>query len=182
MITTSTEVKARLGITVTTYDTRIAALIDETELEFLKLTRNNFLNDRVKYSNSDLIFDADAKTVTSATAQLITDEYFVTGWYFVSGSVHNDGWHQVSEVTSETVLTLENSPVDEDSGYRITLQKAEFPSELKSIIAEMIGETLAKEGVDIGVKSESLGSHSITYEDGYSKKLMNKINKYRKLF
>ena len=151
------------------------------ELEFIELTKNRFLNDKVYYSNSDFVIDADAKTFTSASATFQT-KYFVAGWYFVTGSVHNDGWNQVTEVTSETVLTLTNTPVDEDSGYTIRIQKANFPDDLKSIIAEMIGEQLTREGTDVGIRSESLGSHSITYEDGYSKKLVNKINKYKRLF
>ena len=182
MITTSVEVKARLGITETTYDTRISSLIDECELEFIHETQNKFLNPFVKYQSSETVFDAGAKTITCTNAEFTdADEEFIAGWYFVTGSVHNDGWHEVASV-AETVLTLVDSPVDEDSGNFITIQKADFPDQLKTIIADMIGEKLTKDGNAMGIRSESIGSHSITYEDGYSSSLNKKINRYKKLF
>ena len=182
MITTSTEVKARLGIIATTYDTRISALIDECELEFIHETQNKFFNPYIIYQSSETVFAASAKTITCANAEFTdTDEEFLAGWYFVTGSVHNNGWHQVASV-AETVLTLADSPVDEDSGKFITIRKADFPDQLKSIIADMIGEKLTKEGDAMGIRSESLGSHSITYEDGYSSSLSKRINKYKKIY
>jgi len=182
MITTLAEIKARLGITGTDYDTRISALIDETELEFIEETQNRFFNPFIKYQSSETVFDADDKTITCTNAEFTdADEEFTAGWYFIYGSVHNDGFHQVADV-AETVLTLVSNPVDEDSGRFITIRKCDFPTELKSLIADMIGEQLTRSGGDVGIRSESLGSHSITYEDGYSKKLQKKISKYKKLY
>lgn len=180
MITTLSEVKTRLGITGTDFDTRISALLDEVEFEFLKETKNMFFNPLVKYQSSTLVFSA-SKTISDIYADFI-DDYFIAGWVYVTGSVHNNGWHQVSELT-ETTLTTVNTPVAEESGEFITIQLAKFPTELKSIIADMMGERIAKDPTEYGLTSESLGSHSKSFVvDGYSKGLQKRINNYRNLY
>lgn len=182
MITTLAEVKARLDITSTDYDARISALLDEAELEFIEETQNRFFNPFIKYQSSEVVFDSSDKTITCSNADFTdASEKFTAGWYFVTGSVHNNGFKEVASV-AETVLTLVDNPVDEDSGRLITIRKCDFPNELKSVIADMIGEQLTRSGSDVGIISESLGSHSVTYSDGYSKRLQKKINKYKKIF
>ena len=178
MITTASEVKARLNITSSDYDTWIGAILDEVELEFIKLTGNKFLNNKVSYSNSQVTFTNSTGIIACANALLSTNEYFVTGWYFVEGSVHNDGWKQITNV-SETELTSATTLVDEDAGYNIKIQKADFPDNVKSVLALMVGERLQRDYKATGIRSESIGSYSVTYEDGYSKDLMKKINNYR---
>lgn len=175
MITTANEVIERLGIDETQYQ-RIETLIPEIEQTFLTESKNLFLNKSVVYQSSTMVFTENA--ITDPYADFIED-YFIAGWVYVTGSVHNDGWHEVSVIT-ESILTTVDNLVAEDSGEFITIQLAKFPIELKSIIADMIGEELGKETK--GIKSESLGSHSITYFDSYSPVLQKRINKYRKLF
>ena len=178
MITTLAEVKANLGISGTDDDSRIQSILDNVELEFIKETNNRFLNPLVKYQSSSISFDSN--TITDANADF-EDEYFVAGWVYVTNSVHNNGWHEVSELT-ETTITTVNNLVTEDSSNFITIQLAKFPNQLKLLIAEMIGEIINKDSNEMGLKSESLGSHSKTWADGYSDKLQKKINSYKSLY
>ena len=179
MITTLAEVKANLGISGTDDDTRISSILNNVELEFIKEVNNRFLNPFVKYQSATISFEN--KVITDVNAEFSDDEYFVAGWVYVTGSVHNNGWHEVSEITN-TTLTVVSNLVTEDSSYFITIQLAKFPNELKLVIAEMIGEIINKDSNEMGLKSESLGSHSKTWADGYSDKLQRKINSYKSLY
>ena len=178
MITTLVEVKARLGITDSSKDAQITALLDGVELELINETKNYFVNPNIYSLSSSAVFASGAKTITDDNAEFETDYFLATYYIYVMGSVHNDGYHLLATV-AETILTLSVAPVDEDSDNDILIYQCRFPTELKNLIADMIGEIINKES---GLKSESLGSHSVSYLEGYSFGLQKQINNFRKLF
>lgn len=175
MITTASEVIARLGIDDSQIS-RIEAILSGLEEQFMIECKNRFLNPLVRYSSSSIVFDG--KTITDEYADF-EEENFIAGWVYVVGSVHNDGWHEISEISGNE-LTMVNDLTTEDSGEFITLQLAKFTNDLKNVIADMVGEELGKETK--GIRSESLGSHSISYFDSYSPLLQKRISAYKRLY
>ncbi len=172
MITTVEEVQARLGITDN--DTRIGALLEGVELDFINETKNRFLN-RCIYSLSNFVFTNSR--ITNSNAEFVSNYFLPDKYIYVMGSVHNDGYHLVTAV-DESYLALDSTLIDEDSSRSIVINQCEFPLELKNLIADIIGVTLKKEN---GVTSESWGSYSVSYSD-VDQKIDQRVNKFRKKF
>jgi len=178
MIATQTQIKAYLNITTTTYDAQITAVLAQgAEKAFLEYLNNNFLHYKVTYSSSTIVFDADNDKITDTNAEFVTD-HFIVGYIYVDGSYHNDGYHNVS-VVAETELTIATTPVAEDTGEGMDIYLVKFPLMLTGLFAECVGEILFKEK---GIKSESIGSHSVTFMDGISKELKEKLNVYKRVY
>lgn len=178
MITTKEEIKEALGITDTADDSRISAILNQgIEAQVLNSLNRRFTSDKIYYSSTTLAFDNSNKQITDSSAEFVTD-HFITGWIYIDGSYHNDGYKEVTTV-EETALTLAKAPVEEDTDEIITIYQVKFPSQLKGIIARMIGEILNS---NEGISAESIGSVSRTYMGKFSDSLKQELSGMRRLY
>ena len=137
MITTVVEVKARLGITDSSKDAQITALLDGVELELINETKNNFVSPYIYYLSSSMVFDNGNSKITDTNAEFATDYFLEANYIYVMGSVHNDGYHLLGTV-AETSLTLDTAPIQEDSDKNVLIYQCRFPTELKNLIADIL--------------------------------------------
>ncbi len=100
----------------------------------------------------------------------------------ISGSQYNDRLYTVSEVY-DTAFTVSEDIREEKNGVLIT--KIVYPADVIDCCVELL-EWEKKYRKKIGVKSETLSRHSVTYEDstghfrGYPKGILNSVWHYRK--
>lgn len=185
-IISTTEVKAYLGITSTTYDTLIGYYVPMAVQEFFEYTNNYFDN------NAVLIRSAQITASSTAFTLVITGTNFST-YSFASGdeirvrnSQRNDGYYTADTVSSATI-TVSGSSVyvattdlrDEASGEATwTVNKIDVPVSVKPILAAMVKHKLDN---PVGTpKSESLGDYSVVYGGGaYPEQIIQSMNTYR---
>ena len=82
----------------------------------------------------------------------------------VSESRYNNGLFVVSEVSDDTTFTVEEDTRDEDN---VLVTKVDYPADVVACCVDLL-EWDVKHGGKIGIKSETLSRHSVTYEDSSS--------------
>ena len=182
-IITTAEVKSFLGITSTTYDTRIDSLIEPVLFDVFDYTNNYFHNNAVRIRGQIFTF--------STTGTIVVDGTNFSTYSFASGdeihvvdSVRNDGLFTASSVSSATItVSTENTVLSETEESNVTIVKMDVPKSLKPIIASMIWFRIDKPYGT--VVSESLGDYSVTYAQygsaggEYPNSINRSLNKYR---
>ena len=99
----------------------------------------------------------------------------------VSESQYNNGLFTVSSVDDLAFATNE-TPHDEDS---VLITKVEYPADVVNCCVELMEWAVSFAG-KVGIKSETLSRHSVTYEDsasmfmGYPASLLGCLKPYRK--
>ncbi len=99
----------------------------------------------------------------------------------VSESVYNKGLYTAALVTDDTVVV--NEETTDESGVLVT--KIEYPADVIDCCVDLM-EWTAKFAGKVGIKSETLSRHSVTYEEsatmfmGYPVALMGCLKPYRK--
>ena len=100
----------------------------------------------------------------------------------VSESQYNNGLFTISEVSNDTTFMVNEDTIDEDD---VLITKIEYPADVVSCCVELL-EWSVNYGGKIGIKSETLSRHSVTYEDsatlfmGYPSSLLGCLKPYRK--
>ena len=154
-------------------DEKIEMKLKAVEQTIRAYTNNNFQNRGIRIqaciragvfmSDSLIPFDADD------TIQ-------------VSESRFNKGLFTVSSVTDDTTFTVNENTRDEDD---VLVTKIEYPADVVNCCVELMEWAVNFAG-KVGIKSETLSRHSVTYEDsstmfmGYPASLMGCLKPYRK--
>ncbi len=100
----------------------------------------------------------------------------------VSESLFNKGLFTVSEETDDTTFTVNEDTRDEDD---VLVTKIEYPADVVNCCVELMEWAVNFAG-KVGIKSETLSRHSVTYEDsatmfmGYPASLLGCLKPYRK--
>ena len=180
-ITTVAKVKARLGISVSTYDTAIGQIIPLVQDFIMEYTHNFFpiivmpaieqldvFSDRFNVVRK-FLFSSTISFVALGRHILDSDSNFVNAG-FVSGmdiriqySLLNVGVHEVDTVAAgDIVLTSDAILFDEDENIQILLSWVKFPKALEMVSAKMIKEDINMDLND-RVQSERVGNTSFNY-------------------
>ena len=100
----------------------------------------------------------------------------------VSESRYNKGLFVVSEVNDTTFMVNEDTRDEND----VLVTKIEYPADVVNCCVELMEWTVNFAG-KVGIKSETLSRHSVTYEDsatmfmGYPAALLGCLKPYRKV-
>ncbi len=174
-ITTLAAVKTVLGLTTTAQDTLITALIPQVEADYLAI-RNREFDTEVEGERLG-VGDGVNKTFTLQHVPIITD----TEVLYIAGLATSEVY-TINNTTGVIVFT--NAPAD---GSRVAAdyeaQDIIYPENAAFTAAKMIGWHLQSQK-SIGVSSESLGDHSVSYTNeahfvqGYPKSIVGAIKRY----
>lgn len=196
MIATLTEIKALLGITVSTYDTQINAYIPIIEKVICNHCKNDFIDyhtnkftgrneTRVYIYKNTLSFVASSNTMADSASSLAGSGFKAGDSVRVYNSVNNDNIFTIKTVAAGSIaFETINAVKDEAAGTNIIMVRLAWPEDLKDVVASMIKFKLDKK-VNVGLKSESFDDYSYTtagqneYIKGYPKSIMNGLNDYR---
>lgn len=143
-------------------------------------TNNNFQN--IRFRCSGLVLSDNEICVSKGRL----DIFKVGDTVEINDSNYNDGLYTVSEVT-EDVLKIDGEFITEVSTQAI-LTKISYPADVLAGVKKLIQYDSKMSG-KIGVKSESISRHSVTYYDvtaaesqeGYPATLLGFLKKYKKL-
>ena len=170
MIISIEELKNRLE-GVTGADENISANLEAIESIIRKYTNNNFQVRDIRFfghSEGNNVYGSPRFFAVGDTVQ-------------ISGSGVNDGLYKVASV-SEDRLTL-NKPLFEVDYNLVT--KIKYPADVIQCAVDLY-DWKRKNGGKVGVKSETLSRHSVTYEDsatlfmGYPVGILKGLSLYRK--
>lgn len=166
MIATLQEIKNLLNIGDNSKDTQINLLLNITESDIYNYTKNDFgiksydcsiLNDVISVSNTDL---STNKTI-----------------------IFTNGLNKDVPLTILTRLATEitvNEDLEDETSNSFYLMK--YPNGLKLIQSRMINWIMTS---SVGVKSESIGQYSVTYENqstAYPQQIWDSLRKYSKYY
>lgn len=182
MIATLAEIKTILGITDTTYDAVITAILPGVENDLLEWLNNKFLFDSVSYGAS---LTPTASNTFVGTSGGINSIGFANGdIIYVEGSNRNDGFFTLASFT-DTNFTVSETVVTE-TAKTLTVTLVKFPSQLKVAIARMVGSRVLNGNRSMvgGVRSESLADYSVTLNlssssAGYSDDILGEVSTLR---
>jgi hypothetical protein len=172
-ITTSANVKTILGISGSTQDANIALLIPQVEADYLAI-RNKPWDTEIEGERVG-IGDGSAVAFTLANKPIVKDSLTV----YVGGD--EETGYTVNLTTG--VITFTTAPA---AGDRVEADyesvAAFYPGGAELVAIKMIG-WLIQSQKSMGVQSESLGDHSITYEKGktfrgYPESIVGDIKRY----
>lgn len=143
-------------------------------------TNNNFQN--IRFRCSGLVLSGNEIRVSKGRL----DIFKVGDTVEVNNTNYNDGLYTVSEVTDD-VLKIDGEFITEVSTQAI-LTKISYPADVLAGVKKLIQYDSKMSG-KIGVKSESISRHSVTYYDvtaaesqeGYPATLLGFLKKYKKL-
>jgi hypothetical protein len=183
VIITRAEVKTLLGITDTSKDALIDALLPLVQDDLINYCNQHFDkaaldSDGLEYPGGITVsFTASTKTVTDTAGGLP----FSAGQnVYIEGSRFNDG-HYTIVTAADGSFTVSESLTDETAGASITIRLVVFPLALKMIMADMLNFKLQLR--DIGVTGENIsGAISTSFSDDggtYPPGIFNALNKYK---
>lgn len=143
-------------------------------------TNNNFQN--IRFRCSGLVLSDNEIRVSKGRL----DIFKVGDTVEVNNTNYNDGLYTVSEVADD-VLKINGQFITEVSTQAI-LTKISYPADVLAGVKKLIQYDSKMSG-KIGVKSESISRHSVTYYDvtaaesqeGYPATLLGFLKKYKKL-
>lgn len=193
MIATLSEIKTLLGISVSTYDTRITANMPIVENFICKFCNNDFVEytnrtpsiPRVLIQSDEIEFVNSTNSLDSSTVDLSTYRLIEGDNLRVYGSYHNNKVFTIDTIASGSIVFEDvNTVNDEDYGDYITLAKVLYPEELKKLYAVMINYNIRDDNLK-GLKSETILGYSYTLSDtnlsGYPDSMIKELYNYRKL-
>lgn len=134
-------------------------------------TNNKFYNRHVKF-----------KAKSSNNKVLAVHPYLKVGDTIEIVESPNQGLYVIKEI-SETEITLDKELFDFNSNYII---KVEYPADVKQGCLDMLEWVFGAKS-KVGLKSETISRHSVTYEDsasfidGYPVSLLGFLEPYRKM-
>lgn len=182
MIATSTQIKSILGITDSTYDTRITTLMPMVFEDIIRLTNNQFLNHNFSFSGDITPTVAGGPVYSFDCADGgMDDEHFVAGdILYCDGSGRNDRYFTTT-VIADTKITVTEQVYSEDE-FSGKLILAVFPADLAIVYARMIGYQLDS-AAKAGITHETILDYSVTRTEnatgaGYPKEIMLSLARY----
>lgn len=170
MIISVTDLRSRISCGNTT-DEQITVKLEAIEAVIRKYTNNNFQVRGIRFSGQ-----------SSGMRVCGEPQYFNIGdTVQISGSEVNDGLYQITEVGSDFIevdkplLTAENNLVT----------KVKYPPDVIDCAIDLY-KWKQNMGDKVGIKSETISRHSVTYEDsgnlfmGYPVGILNGLILYKK--
>lgn len=154
-------------------DEKIKMKLLAVEQTIRAYTNNNF-------QNRDIRIQADIRAGVIMSESLIP--FVVDDTVQVSESRLNKGLFTVSAETDDTTFTVNEDTRDEDD---VLITKIEYPADVVNCCVELMEWAVNFAG-KVGIKSETLSRHSVTYEDsatmfmGYPASLLGCLKPYRK--
>lgn len=155
-------------------DARIEMKLKAVEQAIRKYTNNNFQN-------------IECRRVADIHGNLFVVEaltpFNVGDTVQVSESATNSGLYTVDSVGDSTFTVSEDVVFDEGD---VLVTKVEYPEDVVDCAINML-EWAVKNGSKVGIKSETLSRHSVTYEDsatlfmGYPVGILSGLKMYRKV-
>lgn len=100
----------------------------------------------------------------------------------VSESRYNNGLFVVSEANDATFMVNEDTRDEDD----VLITKVDYPADVVDCCVNLMEWEVKNRG-KVGIKSETLSRHSVTYEDsasmfrGYPKGILSAVSHYRKV-
>ena len=189
-IITQAEVKTRLGITGTSQDNLIDAMILDITDWLPDYLNNPFINPNLYYSASTISF---ATLTITDTADGFVDAGFVNGMdIWVNCSDSNNGHYEINTADTDELLVVDNGQaftIEAAGDATPYIYQVQYPQGLKSIVANMIKFQI-NQTVGGDAKSEKIGDYSVTYKDtafagagasAYPTNIIGSLKPYRKL-
>lgn len=171
MIISVEDVKKELDLKGWT-DEKISRKLKAIEQTVRRYTNNNFQNRNVRIEcevMSQRLYGASVPSLkVGDTVEL-------------SESIFNNGLYVIEEIDGK-FITLDQDLLDESHAL---VTKIVYPEDVVECAVNLL-EWSRKFGGKVGIKSETLSRHSVTYEDsatlydGYPVGLLSGLNKYRK--
>ncbi len=155
-------------------DEKIKMKLLAVEQTIRAYTNNNF-------QNRDIRIQADIRAGVFMSESLIP--FSVDDTVQVSESRFNKGLFTVSAETDDTTFMVNEDTRDEDD---VLVTKIEYPADVVNCCVELMEWAVNFAG-KVGIKSETLSRHSVTYEDsatmfmGYPASLLGCLKPYRKV-
>ena len=155
----------------TATDEQIAVKLDAIEAVIRAYTNNNFQQRGIRFAGN-----SDEMNLYGDT------QYFTVGDTIqVSGSLVNDGLYQVTSVQSDYIQVDKTLMPSE---YNL-VTKVKYPADVIQCAVDLY-KWKQNMGDKVGIKSETISRHSVTYEDsvtlymGYPVGILNGLNLYKK--
>ena len=154
-------------------DEKIRMKLLAVEQTIRAYTNNNF-------QNRDIRIRADIRDGVFMSESLIP--FSVGDTVQISESRFNKGLFTVSAETEDTAFMANEQTRDEDD---VLVTKIEYPADVVNCCVDLL-DWVVNFGGKVGIKSETLSRHSVTYEDsgtmfmGYPASLMGCLKPYRK--
>lgn len=154
-------------------DEKIKLKLEAVEQTIRAYTNNNFQNRGIR-------IQACIRAGVFMSEALIP--FSVGDTVQVSESRYNNGLFTVSMETDDTTFTVSEETRDEDD---VLVTKVEYPADVVNCCVELMEWAVNFAG-KVGIKSETLSRHSVTYEDsstmfmGYPASLLGCLKPYRK--
>jgi hypothetical protein len=180
MITTRTAVKALLGITDTSKDTRIDALLPQVEADLIGECNKDFLT-AVSFAGNITPTAAAGSVYSFDCADGGMDDVFFTVGDVVKlqGSMQNE-WYFTIAAIADAKITVTEQVFAEAEGY-MALVKAQFPREFPLLVAKMVAFQLSTSGKP-GMESEKILDYSYTRKassGSYPEEILAAIRRYK---
>ena len=172
MIISVEKARSLIGFPESWTDEKIKMKLDAIEQTIRAYTNNNF-------QNRGFRVQADIAAGVFMSESLIP--FSVDDTVQVSESRYNSGLYTVSE-TGDTTFMVNEDTRDEDD---VLVTKVEYPADVINCCVELMEWAVNFAG-KVGIKSETLSRHSVTYEDsatmfmGYPASLLGCLKPYRK--
>ena len=154
-------------------DEKIRMKLLAVEQTIRAYTNNNFQNRGYR-------IQADIRAGVFMSESLIP--FVVDDTIQVSESRYNSGLFTVSAETDDTTFMVNEDTRDEDD---VLVTKVEYPADVVACCVDLMEWAVNFAG-KVGIKSETLSRHSVTYEDsatmfmGYPASLLGCLKPYRK--
>ena len=171
MIISVDEVKKEVNLNGWT-DEKISRKLKAIEQTIRKYTNNNFQNRKIR---------SECEVVSQRLYGVNVPNLNVGNTIQISESKFNDGLYIVNAI-DDKFITLDQDLIDESHAL---VTRIVYPDDVVDCAINLL-EWSKKFGGKVGVKSETLSRHSVTYEDsatlydGYPVGLLSGLNKYRK--
>ena len=154
-------------------DEKIEMKLKAVEQTIRAYTNNNFQNRGIR-------IQADIAAGVFMSESLIP--FSVGDTVQISESRFNEGLYAVTEAEDTTFMVDDEQMWDEDN---VLVTKVEYPADVVNCCVELMEWAVNFAG-KVGIKSETLSRHSVTYEDsatmfmGYPASLLGCLKPYRK--
>ena len=185
MIATLAEVKALLGITDTSYDTRITALIPIVEIDLLEECNNTFTNKSISFGGTCTITTAGSVYKIECSDGGMDEVDFAVGdWIWLAGSTRNDGYYSIASI-DDKYIEVDEILVAQATSSTMSLTLISIPAAIKIYFAKMVAWQLYHIKDD-GLQSESIGNYSysrsaLASDAGYPSTFLGGLAKWKNI-
>ena len=155
-------------------DEKIKMKLLAVEQTIRAYTNNNF-------QNRDIRIQAFIRAGVFLSESLIP--FDVDDTVQISESRYNKGLFTVSAVTDDTTFTVNEDTREEED---VLVTRIDYPADVVDCCVNLMEWEVNNRG-KVGIKSETLSRHSVTYEDsasmfrGYPKGILSAVSHYRKV-